>query len=435
MTKSTHFRKTLSATAAGMDPSAMGDVDSKPVYLTAEDGAPSRGIFWKKAGTRPRVGIHMMHPRADISYHYATPALVEAGYAVLGRASRWPNNDVATEHEIVLLDLAEGIRYLQSQGCEQVILLGNSGGGPLATFYQSQARRAPADRLTDTAAGDPLILADFDLPIADGLILIGTHVGEGGVMRKCLDGSVVDENDPLATDPDLDIYDPRNGFVPPPDSSHYDPEFLDRYRAAQLARAARLDAKARSLIERQRDAAVAAKSTDTRLALKAQREAKIGWHMTIYRTMADPAMVDLSIDPDDRVVRSYLSSRPHLDNYAEAGFARYITPRAWLSSWSPLSSRAVTADNAREIREPLILIHYAGDCGMRMTEASHIIDVAASPDKELFVIPGADHYGNIINADGRLGARTSAGIDRMIAWLRERFPLTSGAVAPSGANA
>jgi pimeloyl-ACP methyl ester carboxylesterase len=429
MTKATTFRPTLSATS-GMEPSAMRDVDAKPVKLHAEDGAFSRGILWKKAGSTPRVAVHAMHPRTDQSYNYCIPALVEAGYAVLGRAGRWPNNDVATEHEPLLLDLAAGIRYLQGEGYEQVILLGNSGGGTLATFYQSQARKPPSERLADTAAGDPLPLGEFDLPPADGLILIGAHVGEGGVMAKCLDGSVVDETDPLATDPELDIYDPRNGFVLPPASSHYDPDFVARYRAAQSARAARLDAIASSLIERQRDAGFLASTSDSARALRAQREATIGWHMIIYRTMADPAMVDLSIDPDDRIVRSYLTTQPHLDNYNEVGFARYLTPRAWLSTWSPNTSRAVTAENLRDIRDPFLLVHYAGDCGMRMEETSRIMNAAASEDKELFVIEKADHYGFEIKPDGTLGSRTSRGTGRVTSWMQERFPLATVALAP-----
>lgn len=44
-----------------------------------------------------------------------------------------------------------------------------------------------------------------------------------------MDGAVVDENDPVATDPTLDLFDERNG---PPFSD----DFLTRYRSAQVAR-------------------------------------------------------------------------------------------------------------------------------------------------------------------------------------------------------
>ena len=40
------------------------------------------------------------------------------------------------------------------------------------------------------------------------------------------------------------VYDERNGWRRPPQPSSYAPEFLARYRAAQLERARRLDARA-----------------------------------------------------------------------------------------------------------------------------------------------------------------------------------------------
>ena len=50
------------------------------------------------------------------------------------------------------------------------------------------------------------------------------------------------------SDSSLDALDPKNGFAEPPASSKYAPEFLQRYRAAQRERVARLDAGAKELI-------------------------------------------------------------------------------------------------------------------------------------------------------------------------------------------
>ena len=47
-----------------------------------------------------------------------------------------------------------------------------------------------------------------------------------------MDAAVVDENDPFATDPTLDMYDERNGYRTPPEQSRYDLQWLERYRAA-----------------------------------------------------------------------------------------------------------------------------------------------------------------------------------------------------------
>ena len=270
-----------------------------PVNIVAEDAAPSRGLLYRLKGTRPKVGVHLMHPRTDQSQNYNIIPLALAGYAVLGRASRWPNNDTATIHELLLLDVAAGVRMLHAQGCEKVILLGNSGGGSLAAFYQSQSTIAPPGRLTRTPAGDPLDLNKFDLPPAQGVMIVGGHIGQGLLLGKFIDASVVDDNDPTSVDPNLDIYDPRNGFRIPPESSKYSDEFLTRYRSAQLDRVRRLDAKARGLISAQRDAIDLETKASGEAKLHLQRAAKAGWHMIIYRTTADPAFTDLSIDADD----------------------------------------------------------------------------------------------------------------------------------------
>src|SRR5277367_5134977 len=189
------------------------DIEYVPVGITTADGARTKGLFYHRKGSKPKVGVHIMHPRTDQSQNYNILPLAAAGYGVLGRASRWPNNDVATVHELLLLDIAAGVKYLREErGCESVVLLGNSGGASLAAFYQAQATAAPGTRLTHTPAGDPLDLNQYDLPPADAIVIVGGHVGQGRLLGKMIDAAVVDENDPLVSDSSLDIYDPANGF-------------------------------------------------------------------------------------------------------------------------------------------------------------------------------------------------------------------------------
>lgn len=396
-------------------------IEVLPVNLVAEDGAGSRGLLYRRHGSRPTTGVHLMHPRTDQSQNYNILPLVQAGFAVLGRSGRWPNNDVATLHEPLVLDVAAGIRFLLDEGCERVVLLGNSGGGTLATFYQWQARATPGRRLTHTPAGDPFDLNAFELPAAAGIAVVGGHVGEGLLLGKMIDPAVVDENDPLASDPAVDLYDPSNGFRPPPASSSYDPAFLTRYRSAQVARMARLDAVAESLIGRQREAAELLPHAVGNAALRLERQARMGWHMVIYRTTADPAMVDLSIEPDDRVVQTYSSRRPDLENFGPNGFARYVTPQAWLSTWSASRSAARTIDNLAQIDDPLLVVHYAADAGARLGEVREMLDRSAAADKQLVTVRNADHYGFAIDSEGNSGPRSQVGTDAVVAWMAERF--------------
>jgi len=397
--------------------SVPAEIGYEPVGLVAADGAPSKGMLYRKRGTSPKVGVHLMHPRTDQTQNYNILPLALAGYAVLGRASRWPNNDVATVHEPLLLDVAAGVQFLRAQGCEKVILLGNSGGSSLAAFYQAQATAPPGKRLAETPAGDSFDLNKYDLPPADGIVLIAGHVGQGLLLGKMIDPSVIDERDPIGADPALDPYDPANGFDIATGKGNYGAEFLERYRGAQLERVRRLDCVARRMIEMMQDATSVQPSSSA--AQRKARAARAGWHMIIYRTTADPAFVDLSIEPDDRIVFSYVSARPDLENYGENGFARYVTPRAWLSTWSALSSRARTADNLSACTMPLLIVHYAGDAATRLREVTELELRSASPDKTVRVIRGVDHYGIPLQGPK---SRSALGTDCVVKWMLERFP-------------
>lgn len=400
------------------------DIRYRAVTLQSADGTPTRAFLYWKDGVVPRTGAQLMHPRTDQTQNYNIVGLADAGVAVLGRAGRWVNNDVDTVHETLMIDMAAGVRYLREEvGCEHVVLVGNSGGSTLAAMYQWQARTEPPGRLTDTAAGDPFDLNTFDLPPADGIAIIAGHRGEGQVLLKYIDPSVIDESDPVAADPELDMYDPANGFREPPESSTYSAEFVIRYRAAQRDRVRRIDAWCRHLVEQQRHAQHADQlgHSDPRAARRYRRQAGAASHLVIYRTAADLASTDLGIEPDDRVVGSYLSRRPDLENYGGPGFARYITPRAWLSTWSGLSSRADTLECLRRITDPLLVVHYAGDEGLRMSEAQAIHDASAAQDKELVIVRHADHYGRVLPRDEH-NSQTTEGTQAIVDWVLKRFP-------------
>ena len=410
-------------------------LEREPLTFMSEDGAASRGVLYRKTGAKPKVGVHVMHPRTDQSQNYNIPPLVEAGYMVLGRAGRWVNNDIATIHERLLLDVAVGVRELRARGCEQVLLLGNSGGGGLSTLYQSQAAKAPPARYTDTAAGDPFDLNQFDLPAADGIILAGAHPGEGYCLGKWADPSMVDENDPLSLDPELDMYNPDNGFRLPPESSQYSEAFLGKFRAAQRARVERMEALARARVaaRQQLQAEMAALSSALssdeaeRVRQEIRRQALMRRaqgidYIAIRRCQADPLYTDLSIDPDDRVVCSFNSDpRPDLHNYRPF-ISPFVTPEAYLSTWSPLSGRAKTILRLKEITAPLLLVHYAGDACTRMSEARAMFEASAASDKHMVVVHGTDHYGYPILGPLERGERTSEGTDAIVEWVSKRFP-------------
>ncbi|HUI25609.1 MAG TPA: alpha/beta hydrolase [Candidatus Kryptonia bacterium] len=397
-------------------------VRQEPVVLDAQDGGLGSGILHTKG--RHRTVVCFMHPKADMSRHYAIPALLEAGYAAFGQNSRWFNNDEMCVHENLLLDIAAGVRFLRARGFEHIILCGNSGGGSLYAFYLAQSVTASPGRLTHTPAGDPLDLNSFDLPPVDGYINLAAHLGEGKILMQMIDPSVTDESDPLSCDPSLDPFDPRNGYRHPPESSRYAPAFVTRYRAAQRARVERLDGIARANLRQRHESRglIAASGFAERAwpdQARALRGAVVCPYMVIYRTEADLRAFDLSLDPSDRNAGSLFSYRPDLTNYMEFGFARVQTPRAWLSTWSGLSSNADVERNAAKITLPSLVIYYTGDNGIFPGDARAAYDAIASPDKQIHPVPG-DHYGFGIGTQERTGAPLA--LAKMVEWLRARFP-------------
>ncbi|MGE4429688.1 MAG: hypothetical protein AB7E05_02980 [Sphingobium sp.] len=389
------------------------------IPILSADGGKSRGILYTRGNEKTVVCF--THPRGDMSRHYAIPFLLEGGFAGYNHQCRNLNNDVDTEHEKLLFDIAAGLRELKNRGFEKIILVGNSGGGSLLSFYQSQAVKAPADRLKDTAAGEPVDLANLDMPVADGMAFMAVHPGEGVFMQRCIDPSVTDEHDPLSCDPELDMYNPANGFRIPPQISSYSKEFLAKYEAAQIARSRRIDALALQYEQERRRWQERMKQPDfdtlpVEEQIRITRHATVAKYLTIYRTEANPAYVDLSLfaEGSTRAVGSLIGPRPDKLNYSEGGFARYITPRAWLSSWSAGATRAEIERTITDITQPTLMVIYTGDNGCFPED--NLRQMAACPaDDKTIEYCAADHYGQPI-------PERDKACTHLINWLTPRFP-------------
>lgn len=377
--------------------------DVESLVLRAHDMRQLRALWWRR-GT-PKVGVVVIHPRVDFAHHYAIPRLVGAGFGVLAATARHGGNDTSTEYEEIVLDVAACVRFLrEKRGIERVVLLGNCGGGSLVAYYQAQADLPAAERVTRTPAGSPTYFEGATMIPADGLVYVAPHRGLGKLMLDAIDPSVTDERDPLAADPELDMYDPRNGFRAPPAGSEYDDAFLARYRAAQHARVARLDAHARAWIAG-RTGSERAKVCDE--------------IMVVYRTMANPAFVDRRIDPSERDYGSLLTERPDLMNYAALGFGRVATPRAWLATWSGLASNADLVANVARIAEPTLLVAAGRDREIYPGDIAAIAGAIASADRRVETIAPARHYFE--PEPGEQGGHVEALMDLVVPWIAERF--------------
>lgn len=397
-----------------MEPGPMPDGVSATVStVKTADDASAPGILYTVAGATTVVTL--MHPRQDLARHHLIPSLLEAGFAVWAQGSRTINNDLTLIHEEAVLDAAAGFVQLRDRGFEHVVACGPSGGAALYAFYTQQAGRAPEDRIRMTPGGKPIALDTARIPLPDAVVFVAPHPGQGELLLGCIDGAVADEGDPLSTVPDLDIFDEDNGFREPPASSHYAPEFVARYRQAQRARVARIDAHARYLIAERMAAKDRFKTSKRAADRRASTMSKV---ITVYRTDADPRTLDLSLDPSDRPYGSIHGRRPDVINFGITGFGRLTTADAWLSTWSGLSSNAGFITCAPEVRIPSLFIEYTGDQATFPSVAREMFEAIGAADKTHERIVGT-HFGGSPTPDGPPGGALSA--RTMIDWLHQRF--------------
>ncbi|VTU40465.1 Alpha/beta hydrolase family protein [Variovorax sp. PBS-H4] len=327
------------------------------------------GIRMRPADKASDTLMIFMHPASTLQLLPVPRAMAETGAHVLCAGSRYQRNDTALIMEKVLLDLGAYIRHAKEVwGYRHVVLVGWSGGGALAMSYQAEAEDPT---LTHTPAGDPVNVKGAGLIPADAVIYQAAHLSRAHLLADAIDPSVKDERDPDDREIELDIYDPRNPHQPP-----YSPEYMQRYRAAQLARMRRITAWAKK----------------TLAELKARNTGEMERPFIVHRTLADPRFLDPALDPNDRRPRWCYMGNPETVNTGPVGLARFTTLRSWLSQWSLDDSCGNGLEAAKRIKAPLLVIENSADDAVPQTHSGMLYEAAVSPDKTFRVIKGATHY-------------------------------------------
>lgn len=395
-----------------------------PHTMIAHDGEVSRATLYEPAGAK--AVFCMMHPRQDLQRHPFIPALVDAGHAVWAQAGRTVGNDLTLVHETALLDVAAGMERLRDLGFEQIVLVGHSGGGALYSFYADQALAVPDARIQRTPAGAPVPLAEAHMPAPDLLALVAPHPGQGRLLLSCIDPSVADESDPLSVVPELDPYDSANGFADAAaGGSRYSQEFIERYRAAQRERVARIDDRARELIATRRAARKRFKSgTSSELDRRASILTPI---ITTWRTDADLRCTDLTLDPSERPYGSVISGKPSMSNYGVGGFGRLTTAESWLCTWSGLSANASLERSLPGVTVPALVIEFTGDCSVFPQDIRNAVGWLGADDITHIEVR-ADHFCRPLNRGDDSPIAVTA--DHLVRWAAGGAPI--GSVTAAG---
>ncbi len=342
----------------------------------------------RRAGSRPDTAIVLCHPTANFLGHYALPGLAERGLGAVGLTTRYIGNDTSLILENCLLDIGAMVRHLRARGYRRVALVGNSGGASIVPYYQAQARRPT---VSDPPGGGPDLTA-AGLEPADAVVMLNAHPSRARLSSEWLDPAITDEHLPFERDPSLDMFNPDNG---PPFSR----EFIERYRAAQLARNRRISAWAAAQL-----------ATLTRAGHFPAGLDDMAF--VVHGTGADLRFLDAGIDPGDREVGVTLWGPPEVANYLPAGISRVTTLRSWLNQWSVEHTNGDALRWLGEIDVPVMIVSGSADptvlpqMGREMYEAA-----AAAPVRDVVEIKGATHY-----FEGQPELLDEA-LDRIAAWI------------------
>ncbi|WP_321794908.1 alpha/beta hydrolase [Caballeronia sp. J97] len=350
----------------------MSVVTGKPVVLTAEASASADA---RRGGSVPQlylsarycatncdklVAFVLCHPAGDFTKHYLLPYLEKHGGACLGLATRFVNNELELTMEQCIQDLGLAVAFLRAQGFEKVVLVGNSGGGSLSSLYQAEAEKPSITTYPD---GESFVMGA--LGEADAIILLSAHPGRAEALTSYLDPAIFDETNPTLRNPDLDLFVERH--VP------FDRDWLARYRAAQIARNRRLSEHALSALS----------------ALRRQVSGPRDQIMIIHGTGADPAFIDVTLDPNGRKARDLELTRRLNDSHLSMG--RVSTMRSWLSQWSIDYTRADGPARMGETNVPVLAISYGNDELVLPSQMQRYVDAAAGRS-EFEILEGASHF-------------------------------------------
>jgi len=395
------------------------------VPLTARTKIPTKLTFVELAGNtnavilepvtpdpqRSRIALLISHPEHANNFNYfIAPEMASRGYRVMMVNYHGP--EVA--YEEFLTPLGAAMKYLRSlPGVQKIVLTGHSGGGAELTFYQEIAENGPkACQLPERVY--PCSGKGMDnLPPADGIMMLDARAG---VVERliALDPSV-DANHPRVHNPELDMFNPRNGYNPATKSGTYSLEFEHKYLQAQSARQMQLIEQAQTRLAKIEkgegeykddepfifpgssqhtydgaaldlaDLKLMSKTHAPHMLLKADGTRPIQIVPTTYAGLSEPDHEDrMGNTVQEGTVRSFLSFMA-MRTKPDYGITEdRITGVEWRSVANSLPG------SVQGIKVPSLFM--PGTCASHVVFLETAYDLSAANDKEFVGVEGGNHY-------------------------------------------
>jgi len=396
---------------------------------------------------KPHIAVLNMHRTENRLAHISMKNMASRGFVILGMNPRCQNNEAkCTPWENNALDVKQGMEYLRAlPEIKKVILMGGSGGGPTMSFYQAVVENGidfcqQTQKLTKCS--DELA----NLPRADGVVFRDSHLGNAANALRSLNPAVLNDSDVMSSnaepelDPNLDPFNPDNGFNRN-GASNYSDEFKEKYFHAQSARMNRLidialgrmeDIEAGTYRYPDDDAFTIPRGDGGRLL---RLDPSIDHSTLIPRKIIrnDGSIEDCCVVESVRPV----SSSPQENEGFWSG-TRMLTLRSFLSVRAIRSTHAMTeidwcssnnstVCNVQKISVPILVTAMGGHYFIRNSEI--IYEHATSKDKDFIAVEGAVHgitpctrcMPEGVEYDGRYDNSVKNYFDYVAAWINDRF--------------
>jgi hypothetical protein len=378
---------------------------SDPRYIRFV-GVPSsvKGALYAPDATPkpPHVGILVIHRASNFMNTLACTELSQRGFLVLCMNPRSDNNEALVRWETIPLDVKAGMEFLKRRpGITKILLWGFSGGGPTTTFYQNVAENG----VSVCQGSNKLVQCGNELaglPRADGLILVDAHPGNPVNGIRSINPAVIDDHRPDLIDPELDPFNPKNGYNPK-GASNYSEDFKKKYFRAQAQRMNRLIDKALAMQRQMKNGKYDYPDDDAFVVVRGENARLVQLDMSIHPGTVKPRKL---IKNDGTVATEIVKSVRVPNLQAERQNAQFENGARLLTVKSFLSANAVRATDSMDgidhcssnnsppchlplITVPTLVTAMGGHYFIRDNEIQY--ELSGAKDKDFIVVEGAEH--------------------------------------------